>query len=238
MNFNIHYKALKESFPYTIPVFTGFVFLGIAYGILMNSKGFDVLFITLFSLLAYAGSAQFIVIGLFALNVDPIYVFILTFIVNARHIFYGISMLKRFKNCGKLKYYLIFAMSDESFSIIHTAKIKKNINEKLFMFYVTFLNHIYWVIGSLIGAIIGTLITFNTQGLDFILTALFIVILLNSWENIENRKPAIIGIISAIVCLILFGVENYMVIAMISIVLLLSFFKNNIIEKKGIGYNL
>jgi 4-azaleucine resistance transporter AzlC len=186
MKFRTHIEVLKESFPYTIPVFTGFVFLGIAYGILMYSKGFDILFITLFSLLAYAGSAQFIVIGLFALNVEPMYVFILTFIVNARHIFYGISMLKKFKNTGKLKYYLIFAMSDESFSIIHTAKIKKNINEKLFMFYITFLNHIYWIIGSFLGAIIGGFIAFNTQGLDFILTALFIVILLDSWENIEN----------------------------------------------------
>lgn len=233
MNFNIHYKALKESFPYTIPVFTGFVFLGIAYGILMQSKGFDIAFITLFSLLAYAGSAQFIVIGLFALDIDPIYVFILTFIVNARHIFYGISMLKRFKNTGKLKYYLIFAMSDESFSIIHTAKIKKHINEKLFMFYITFLNHLYWIVGSLIGAILGSFITFNTQGLEFVLTSLFIVILLDAWKDKINRKPALIGIFSSIICLSILGEQNYMIVAMILIVISLTVFRKNISNKKG-----
>jgi len=234
VEFQTHVETLKESFPYTIPVFTGFVFLGIAYGVLMQSKGFDIFFITLFSLLAYAGSAQFIVIGLFALNVDFIYVFILTFIVNARHIFYGISMLKKFKDTGKLKYYLIFAMSDESFSIIHTAKIKKDINEKLFMFYITFLNHIYWIVGSLLGAVLGTLITFNTEGLEFVLTALFIVILLDAWKDKINRKPAIIGIFCSVLCLTIFGVQNYMIIAMILIVIILTIFKKNILKEKGI----
>lgn len=231
--FQTHYQVLKESFPYTIPVFTGFIFLGIAYGILMQSKGFDIAFITLFSLFAYAGSAQFIVIGLFSLDVEPLYVFILTFIVNARHIFYGISMLKKFKNTGKLKYYLIFAMSDESFSIIHTAKIRENINKKLFMFYITFLNHMYWIIGSLIGSILGSLITFNTEGLDFILTALFIVILLDSWENKNNRKPALIGLVSSIICLSLLGPQNYIIVAMFLIVLILSIFRNKIIQEKS-----
>lgn len=234
MKFQTHIEALKESFPYTIPVFTGFVFLGIAYGILMQSKGFDIIFITLFSLLAYAGSAQFIVIGLFALNIEPLYVFILTFIVNARHIFYGISMLKKFKNTGKLKYYLIFAMSDESFSIIHTAKIKKNISEKLFMFYITFLNHLYWIAGSLIGAILGNFITFNTQGLEFVLTALFIVILLDAWKDKINRKPALIGIFSSIICLSILGEQNYMIVAMILIVVTLTIIRKNILRERGI----
>ncbi len=218
--------ALLAAFPYTIPVFTSYIVLGAAYGILMDSKGFSILWTLLASVLVYAGSMQFITVGLLAAGFDPLYTFLITLGVNARHIFYGISMLKQYRGIGRLKPYLIFTLTDETFSLLCSAKIPEGVDRKWFYFFVSFLDHLYWITGSLIGGILGSMIKFDTKGIEFVLTALFVVILLNQWKSTTNHLPAIIGIVSAVICRLIFGASIIFIIAtMITILISVTFLK-------------
>lgn len=180
-------KALKAAFPHTIPIFAGFVFLGIAYGIYMNTSGFNAAYPIVMSATIFAGSMEFVAVNLLLGAFDPMRALALTLMVNARHLFYGISMLDKFKRTGLKKYYLIFGMCDESFSINCTADIPADVDKGWFMFFVTLLNHAYWVCGAAIGGILGSLVQFNTKGLEFVMTALFVVIFLEQYAlGIEN----------------------------------------------------
>ena len=218
--------ALKAAFPHTIPVFTGYLVLGAAYGILMNSKGFSLFWIMFASIFIYAGSMQFVTVSLLAAGFDLTGAFLMTLAVNARHLFYGISMLKQYRGIGKLKPYLIFSLTDETFSIVCSAKVPEQVDRKWFYFFISLLDHSYWVIGSLLGGILGSLLDFNTKGIDFVLTALFVVILINQWQSTKNHLPAIIGIISAIVCRFLFGASNFIIPSMIMILTLVTVAKS------------
>ncbi len=214
--------ALKAAFPHTIPVFTGYIVLGAAYGILMNSKGFSLFWIMLASIFIYAGSMQFVTVSLLAAGFDLMGAFLMTLAVNARHLFYGISMLKQYRGIGRLKPYLIFSLTDETFSIVCSAKVPEQIDRKWFYFFISLLDHSYWVIGSLLGGILGSLLNFNTKGIDFVLTALFVVILINQWQSSKNHLPAIIGIVSAIVCRLIFGSSNFIIPSMLMILTLVT----------------
>lgn len=196
-------SALKAAFPHTIPVLTGFIFLGIAYGILMNSKGYGIGWAVLISFMAFAGSAQYVAITFLTSIFNPIYALLMTLMVNARHLFYGISMLDKYKDTGKLKPYLIFGLCDETFSIICSAEPPEGINRNWFNFFITFLDHSYWVLGTALGGMLGSMVSFNTKGLDFVLTALFVVIFVGQWKTHKNHKPAIIGVLCSIICLFL-----------------------------------
>jgi 4-azaleucine resistance transporter AzlC len=227
------FKVLKVAFPYTIPVLTGFIFLGMAYGILMKSKGYGVGWTVLASLLIYAGSAQYVAITFLTSIFNPLYAFVMTLMVNARHLFYGISMLDKYKNTGKLKPYLIFGMCDETFSIVCSAEPPKDIDRSWFYFFITLLNYVYWVVGSAIGALLGSLITFNTKGLDFVLTALFVVIFVGQWKSQKDHKPSVIGVLCSVICLFIFGPSNFIIPSMISIMAVLSILQRKY-EKEGI----
>ena len=227
------FKVLKVAFPYTIPVLTGFIFLGMAYGILMKSKGYGVGWTVLTSLLIYAGSAQYVAITFLTSIFNPLYAFVMTLMVNARHLFYGISMLDKYKNTGKLKPYLIFGMCDETFSIVCSAEPPKDIDRSWFYFFITLLNYVYWVVGSAIGALLGSLITFNTKGLDFVLTALFVVIFVGQWKSQKDHKPSVIGVLCSVICLFIFGPSNFIIPSMISIMAVLSILQRKY-EKEGI----
>ena len=157
----INKPALKAAFPHTVPVLTGFIFLGIAYGILMNSKGYSVLWTVFFSLVAFAGSSQYVSITFLTTIFNPLNALLVALTVNARHLFYGLSMLDKYKDTGKIKPYLIFGLCDETFSIVCSAEPPVDIDRNMFVFYITFLNHMYWVIGSALGGILGSFITFN-----------------------------------------------------------------------------
>lgn len=228
-------KALKMAFPHTIPVFAGFTFLGIAYGILMNSKGYGVGWTVLMSLLAFAGSMQYVAITALTSIFNPINVLILTLMVNARHLFYGISMLDKYKGTGKFKPYLIFGLCDETFSIICSAEPPEGVNRNWFMFFITLLNHSYWVFGSALGGLLGTMISFNTKGLDFVLTALFVVIFVGQWKTQKNHKPAVIGILCSIICLIVFGQSNFIIPSMIAILSVLTILRKQVEEKEKLA---
>jgi 4-azaleucine resistance transporter AzlC len=222
---NTKAAALKAAFPLTIPVLTGYLVLGAAYGILMNSKGFSLVWIAIASIFIYAGSMQFLSVALLAAGFDPIGAFLMTIAVNARHLFYGISMLKQYRGIGRLKPYLIFSLTDETFSILCSVTPPQNVDKKWFYFFISILDHLYWIVGSLFGGILGSMLHINTKGIDFVLTVFFVVIMIDQWNAAKNHLPAIIGVVSAILCRILFGASDFIIPTMICIILLVTLLK-------------
>lgn len=212
-------KAFKAAFPYTIPIFAGFWFLSLTYGILMNASGFNFLYPMLMSMTIFAGSMEFFTVSLLLGAFDPVKAFLMTLMINARHLFYGISMLDKYKGTGLKKLYLIFGMCDESFSINYTADIPPDVDKGWFMFFVNLLNQIYWVSGATIGGIFGSLINFNTEGLDFVLPAMFVVIFLEQWLKDKHKISGVLGMALPFICLLIFGADNFVIPAMIAILL-------------------
>lgn len=225
-------KAFKAAFPYTIPIFAGFWFLGITYGIYMNVSGFSFWYPMIMSLTIFGGSLEFVAVSMLLAPFAPIQTLIMTLMIQARHLFYGISMLDRFKGLGWKKFYLIFGMCDETFSINFTAQIPEDVDRGWFMFFVTLLNQLYWFSGATIGGLVGSLIHFNTKGLDFVMTAMFVVIFMEQWLKEKKHYTALIGIFAAIVCRIGFGENSFMVPTMICILVGLTILRKPI-EKDG-----
>ena len=217
-------KAFKAAFPYTLPILTGFLFLGFAYGIYMNANGFSFVYPMLTSLLVYGGSLEFVTVEMLLSPFAPMQVLIMTLLIQARHIFYGISMLERYKGMGWKKYYLIFGMCDESFSINYTANIPEDVDKGWFMFFVTLLNQFYWCISATLGCLLGSVLNFNTKGVSFVMTAMFVVIFLEQWLKEEHHIASLIGIVVSVICLIIFGSNSFMIptMAVIAITLTLS----------------
>lgn len=212
-------KALKAAFPYTIPIGIGFLFLGMSYGFMMQSKGFSVWYPFFMSMFIFAGSMEFVTANLLLSAFSPISAFFLALVVNARHLFYGLSMLDKYKNTGWKKFYLIFSMCDESFTVNCTVTPPDDVDRGWFMFFVNALNQFYWVAGATSGALLGYVIHFNTKGIDFVMTALFVVMFINQWEEAEDHKPALVGVVCSVICLILFGSDSFILPAMASIIL-------------------
>lgn len=213
-------KAFQAAFPYTIPIFAGFWFLALAYGIYMNANGFP--YPMLMSLLIYGGSLEFVAVEMLLSSFAPMQVFIMTLLIQARHIFYGISMLDRFKGMGWKKFYLIFGMCDETFSVNYTADIPEDVDRGWFMFFVTLLNQLYWVSGATVGGLVGSLLKFDTTGISFVMTAMFVVIFLEQWLKEDNHISSLVGVAAALVCRICFGADSFMLPTMAVIVLLLA----------------
>ncbi|MFH1513638.1 MAG: AzlC family ABC transporter permease [Bacillota bacterium] len=210
-------QALYAAFPYTIPILAGFVFLGIAFGYYMNTAGFGAVYPIVISATVFAGSMEFVTVGLLLGAFDPVRVLILTLMINARHLFYGISMLDKYRATGRKQYALIYGMCDETFSINCTADIPPDVDKGWFMLCVTFLNYGYWLFGTAAGAVLGSLIIINTEGLSFVLTALFVVIFLEQWLKEKTHHSALLGLFAALVCLLVFGKENFILPAMLCI---------------------
>lgn len=210
-------EALRVAFPLTIPVLTGFLFLGIAYGVLMGTKGYSAIWSFLMSAIAFCGSMQFVAITLLTIVFNPLQAFLLSLTVNARHLFYGISVLKKYKGIGKIKPFLIYVLCDETFSIVSSATPPEEINKKWFYFWISFLNYLYWMTGSLLGGLLSSRVHFDTKGLDFVLTALFVVIFIEQWEEWGKRLPGFLGIACSCLCLVIFGPDYFIIPAMITI---------------------
>lgn len=224
-------KALKAAFPHTIPIFAGFWFLGLAYGIYMNVSGFSFWYPMLMSLTIFGGSLEFVAVSMLLAPFAPLQTFVMTLMIQARHLFYGISMLDRFKGMGWKKFYLIFGMCDETFSINYTAQIPEDVDRGWFYFFVTLLNHFYWFSGATIGGLMGNLIHFNTEGLSFVMTAMFVVIFMEQWLKEKHHASAWIGLAGSAGCLLIFGAESFMIPTMICILVMLTIFRKPI-EKK------
>lgn len=227
-------KAFKAAFPYTIPIFAGFWFLGMTYGIYMNVSGFSFLYPMFMSITIFAGSMEFITVDLLLGSFNPVQAFLMTLMINARHLFYGISMLDKFRGIGLKKLYLIFGMCDESFSINYTAKIPPDVDRGWFMFFVTLLNHFYWFSGSTLGGIFGSLIHFNTEGLDFVMTAMFTVIFLEQWLKDWQHISALLGLGISLLCLWIFGADNFIIPSMAAMLMMLTLLRKPV-EKREEG---
>lgn len=212
-------KAFKAALPHTLPICIGFLFLGMSYGFLMRSKGFSFVYPMLMSFFIFAGSMEFVTANLLLSAFNPLYAFFLTLMVNARHLFYGLSMLERYQNVGWKKLYLIFGMCDESFTINYTVLPPPGVDKGWFMFFVTMLNQIYWVSGATLGALLGYVIHFDTTGIEFVMTALFVVMFIEQWEKTEHHRSALTGVGCTLLCLLLFGSENFILPAMALIIL-------------------
>jgi 4-azaleucine resistance transporter AzlC len=214
-------KAFVSAFPDTIPVLTGFLVLGMAYGVLMQTKGYGVFWSVLMSAVAFCGSMQFVAITLLTTVFNPVQAFLLSIMVNARHLFYGISMLGKYKGLGKIRFFLIYVLCDETFSISSSVEPPEGVNRKYFYFTISLMDYLYWIIGTFLGGELGTLITFNTKGLDFVLTALFVVLFLERLKTKENRIPGIIGIVGTLLGLTVFGKNNLVIPSMVIILITL-----------------
>ena len=228
----IRLKALKAAFPHTIPIFAGFWFLALAYGIYMNVSGFSFWYPMIMSAVIFGGSLEFVAVSMLLSPFAPIQTLILTLMIQARHLFYGISMLEQFKGMGWKRFYLIYGMCDETFSINYTASIPDGVDKGWFMFYVTLLNQLYWVSGATVGGIVGSMLNFNTEGLDFVMTAMFVVIFLEQWLKEKKHYTAVIGIGSATMCRLVCGADSFLIPTMLTILLLLTLFRKPI-EKAG-----
>ena len=219
-------RIIRKAFVDTVPVMTGYIVLGFGFGIILKANGYGILMAFVMSLAIYAGSMQYVAIGLLTGGASLITAALTTLMVNARHLFYGISMLDKYKNMGKIKPYLIFALTDETYSLVCNDNLNMDEKEKKrYFLFVSVLNHIYWITGSVLGAVIGTLVSFNSEGIDFALTALFLTVFIEQWRTSKKHAPALIGVGASALCLIIFGSESFLIPAMLIIALLLCIYK-------------
>ena len=210
-------RALAAAFPLTLPIMAGFVFLGLACGVYAHALGLPVWVPTLMSALIFAGSAEFVVASMLTGAFNPVQVFLTVFVVNARHLFYGLSMLARFRGTGRKRPYLIFGMCDETFSITYAAEPPAGVDRSWFMLFVTALNQLYWVAGCTLGGVFGALLDVQIEGLSFAMTALFVVIFLDQWLKEKSHAMSVAGIALSALMLLVFGPDNFIIPAMIAI---------------------
>lgn len=210
-------NAFIKAFPVTIPVMLGYLFIGIAFGLLIENTGFNFLWAALISATVFAGSMQFVMVNFFNGPLGLLEVGIITLLVNFRHIVYGLSFIEKFKKMGKKKLYMIYSLTDETYALLCSSQAPAGVDSHSFYFAVALLNHSYWIIGSIIGATAGSLLTFNTKGVDFAMTALFAVICTEQWLSFPTHWPAVIGVGCTLLSLWIFGAGNMLLPAMIGI---------------------
>ncbi len=221
-------RALRAAFPHTIPILAGFLFIGLAYGVYMNVSGFSFLFPAAMSILIFGGSLEFLAVSMLLSKFAPLSALLVALMVQARHLFYGIAMLDRYRGLGWKRPYLIYGLCDETFSINCTAEIPEGVDRGWFYFFVTLLNQLYWFVGATLGGLLGSLFAFNTEGLDFVMTAMFVVIFIDQCRKEKQPWTALIGLGSSLVCLLVFGVDTFIIPAMVCIFSFLVLFRKPI----------
>ena len=215
--------AAKAAFPYSVPMIAGFLFLGVAYGIYMKALGFGFLYPTLMALLIYAGSVEFIAAGALIAPFSPISVLLITLMISIRQIFYGISMLEKYGvHIGHKRWYLITTLVDESFSLNYMAKIPQHLDKGWYMFFVSLYLHIYWVVGAAIGNLFGSVLPFDLKGVEFSMTALFLVIFAENWIKEKSHESSLLGLGIALAFLLIVGKEYFLIPTLIGIWLILT----------------
>ena len=210
-------KAFRAAFPHTIPILTGFCFLGLTYGVYMRAAGFSFWYPLLISLIVFGGSLQFVIVSMLLSPYAPVQTFLMALMVQARHLFYGIAMLDKYKGTGWKKPYLIFAMCDETFSVNCAAEVPPDVDRGWFYFFVSLLDRFYWVAASTLGGLLGSVLDFNTEGLDFVMTAMFVVILTEQWLKEKTPVSEWIGLTAGVACLLIFGADNFLIPTMVCI---------------------
>lgn len=215
------HKTLRYAFIQTLPVLFGYLFMGIAFGILLEKAGYHFIWAFFISLTCYAGSMQFVLIDLLSGGFSLLKCAFMTLMINFRHVFYGLSLVERFQGMGRKLPYMIHSLTDETYSLHCLVKPQEGMDEKKLMLYVAVLDHGYWILGSVLGSIIGSLLTFDTTGIDFAMTALFVVIFVEQWRESKGHFPAVVGGGCALVSLLFFGPDRFLPPALIAAVAIL-----------------
>jgi len=215
-------RTIRQAFFKSIPVLAGYVVLGIGFGILMRDAGYGVLCTAAMSLFIYAGSLQYVGVGLLAGGASVLTTAITSLMVNARHLFYSISMIEKYRDAGKYKPYMIFALTDETYSLLCDGMTPSGVDTNQYRFLVSIFNHSYWVTGSVIGSLLGAVLPFSTEGIEFSMTALFVAAFTEQWLTTKDHVPALTGLICTLLCLIVFGKDNFLIPAMLLITLVLT----------------
>ncbi len=223
-------KQFKEIFLRTIPIMTGYIVLGMGFGIYAKKAGLGLIYAVLMSVLVYAGSMQYVLVELISSGAGLLTTALTTFMVNARHFFYGISMIDKYEGKDAKNIYSIFALTDETYSLVCSNTLE-GVDDKTYYFYVSLFNQIYWVLGSILGNVLGSVLPFSTDGIEFSMTALFITVFVEQWLSTKNHLPALTGLFSSIICLIIFGQSSFLIPSMILITICL-FAQKSINERK------
>lgn len=219
-------RTMKAAFVATVPVLVGYLTTGMAFGLLFCSSGFSAGWAMLMSLIVYAGSMQFVAINILQAGMSALQVALMTLAVNLRHVVYGLSLIEKLKDIkGFRKWYMVFSLTDETYALLVDDNIPKDVDPAQYFFVIALLNHVYWLVGTALGAGVGNVLQFNTTGIEFAMTAMFICIATEQWLSFPTRKPAIIGAVATVICLALFGAQNMLIPAMFCIVMALLFMK-------------
>ena len=229
-------KTFKYAFVRSLPIMAGYIVLGLGFGVLLQSKGYGVGWALAMGGLIYAGSMQYVAIDLLAGGASLISAALMTLMVNARHLFYGISMLERYKDTGAAKPYLIFALTDETYSVVCSGDVPDGVDRKKYYFWVSLLDQFYWVVGCVAGALLGSVLPFDTTGIDFSMTALFLVVMVEQWRSTRDHTPALVGLGVSLVCLLVFGSSNFLIPSMIGITVALTLLRGTMEKRKEAGH--
>ena len=229
-------KTFKYAFVRSLPIMAGYIVLGLGFGVLLQSKGYGVGWALAMGGLIYAGSMQYVAIDLLAGGASLISAALMTLMVNARHLFYGISMLERYKDTGAAKPYLIFALTDETYSVVCSGDVPDGVDRKKYYFWVSLLDQCYWVVGCVAGALLGSVLPFDTTGIDFSMTALFLVVMVEQWRSTRDHTPALVGLGVSLVCLLIFGSSNFLIPSMIGITVALTLLRGTMEKRKEAGH--
>lgn len=225
----------KYAFRQSLPVMAGYLVLGMGFGVLLETKGYGVFWALAMSLFIYAGSMQYVAIDLLTGGASLISAALMTLMVNARHLFYGISMIERYRDTGAAKPYLIFSLTDETYSLVCSGNVPRGVDQKKYYLLVSFFNQCYWVAGSVTGSLVGSLLTFNTEGIEFAMTALFLVVFTEQWKSTKNHISAVTGVAASVVCLVIFGPDRFVIPAMAAITVLLTLMRGCFEKKEKAG---
>lgn len=229
-------KTFKYAFVRSLPIMAGYIVLGLGFGVLLQSKGYGVGWALAMGGLIYAGSMQYVAIDLLAGGASLISAALMTLMVNARHLFYGISMLERYKDTGAAKPYLIFALTDETYSVVCSGDVPDGVDRRKYYFWVSLLDQFYWVVGCVAGALLGSVLPFDTTGIDFSMTALFLVVMVEQWRSTRDHTPALVGLGVSLVCLLIFGSSNFLIPSMIGITVALTLLRGTMEKRKEAGH--
>ena len=219
-------RTVREAFLRSVPVMAGYIVLGMGFGILARNAGYGVLWAFAMSLLIYAGSMQYVGISLLTGGASVLNTILTTVMVNARHLFYSISMIDRYRDAGPYRPYLIFALTDETYSLLCDGKVPEGTEPHRFRFLVSLFNHSYWVLGSVLGSLLGSVLPFSTEGIEFSMTALFIASFTEQWLRSRDHVPALTGLLGTLLCLAVFGPERFLIPAMLLITAVLTILRH------------
>lgn len=229
----------EYAFKKSLPIMAGYVVLGMGFGVLLETKGYGVGWAFLMSCFIYAGSMQYVTIDLLTSGASLISAALMTLMVNARHLFYGISMIERYRDTSPYKPYLIFALTDETYSVVCSGDVPEGVDEKKYFFLVSLFSQCYWIIGCVTGSLLGTVLNFNSTGIDFSMTALFLVVFVEQWRSTKNHISAVVGVGASLICLLIFGADQFLIPAMVSITVLLTVLRKNLnVEVEGESENV